>query len=122
MQATTFNVTQINNCAVLQVLVQMQQCTSSAGMLRYCDNLLDELNDAFEADMEACALTIDDNGDVQYTTHMTYGKAQQTTARIYADVLHAMVDSDGEDADFDDLQHYAMLAVVQRNFFVQQNM
>ena len=113
----TFNVTQHDNCTLLQTLcfmyvaLQQQEDVNS-------DALLDELNGTFEDDMAMCGLHEDANGDVQYTEHMTYERAQLTSARDKCNAVLEML----ELGDVTDgvIEETLLEAIVQRNSFIAQ--
>jgi hypothetical protein len=118
MQAI-YAVLQGNNCTLLFALLQMQQCANVQQMLLHVDGVLDELNGLYEDDMADCGLQINNDGDVVFTQQMCYEHAQQITARAYVCTLLELLQDAMEDASYEDAQAYCMLAIVQRNMFVQ---
>ena len=116
---TIFNVTQISNCTLLFALVQMQLCGNALQMLQQVDSVLDELNGAFEDDMAGCGLQENNDGDGVYTQQLCYERAQDVTGRAHVSTLLELLQDSREDASYEDAQAYCMLAIVQRNMFVQ---
>ena len=119
MQAI-YNVLYANNCTLLFTLLQLQACKTVAQMLRFCDNLLDEMNGSYEDDMEQCGLVLRD-GDVVFTQQVTREHAERVTARVYVQTVLNLLDA-GEDACYDEVQRYCMLAIVQREIFVESTL
>ena len=117
MQQATYTVTQANNCTLLQELLVAQACKTAADMVRHSDGVLDEMNGVYEDDMARCGLHEDANGDVVFTEHMTYERAMQCSGRAYVHALQEMME-DREDAAYEQMQAYCMLAIVQRNIFI----
>ena len=118
MQQAIFTVTQANNCTLLQELLCAQACKTAADMVRCSDSLLDEMNGVYEDDMAGCGLHEDDDGDVVFTEQMTYERAMQCSGRVYVHALLEMME-DREDACYEKMQAYCMLAIVLRNIFVE---
>ena len=89
-------------------------------MCKHSDGLLDELNGTYEDDMGQCGLHEDD-GDVVFTQHMTEERALNVTARTYMHSILEMLD-EREEGLLQQLQSYIMLAIVQRDMFIQSTL